>query len=63
MNLATAPKERILRALGLEERRSMWGILLPGVGLLGAGTLLGAACVLLFAPGAIASRMEERRST
>lgn len=50
-------REDILRALGLEERRSILGIVLPGVGLLCAGALAGAGLVLVFGPRVIAERM------
>lgn len=50
-------RKRILETLGLEKRRSIWGIVLPGVGLLGAGALLGAAAILLFAPRVVSSRI------
>jgi hypothetical protein len=50
--------QRALSMLGLEQRRSFWGITLPGVGLLGAGALIGAGALMLLAPGRIASRAE-----
>lgn len=51
-------RQKALQLLGLEERRSFWGVALPGVGLLGAGALLGAGTLMLFAPGLLSQRME-----
>ena len=50
-------REDVLRALGLEERRSLLGIALPGIGLLCAGALAGAGLVLVFGPRLIADRV------
>jgi hypothetical protein len=47
-NLPSA--EEIIRALGLQARRSNGSDLVPSVALFGAGVLVGAGLALLFAP-------------
>ena len=47
-NLPSA--EEIIRALGLQARRSSAGDVVPSVALFGAGLLVGAGLALLFAP-------------
>lgn len=50
-NLPNLPSaEEIIRALGLQARRSNGGDLVPSVALFGAGVLVGAGLALLFAP-------------
>ncbi len=43
-------KDDLLALFGLETRRGFWGSLLPGVGLVGAGLLIGAGLGLMLAP-------------
>jgi hypothetical protein len=49
--------ERVLDALGLQWRRSAWDRVLPIAGFVGAGALLGAAALLLLAPGVVVRRV------
>jgi len=50
-NLQNLPTtEDIIRALGLETRRSHASDIVPSVALFGAGLLVGAGLALLFAP-------------
>lgn len=48
---------RVLDALGLQQRRSGWERALPIAGFVGAGALLGAAALLLLAPGMVVRRV------
>lgn len=43
----TQVKAKLLEQLGLEQRRSMLGIVIPGIGLLGAGIMVGIGLSLL----------------
>lgn len=40
----------VLETIGLQQRRSAYAALLPAIGILGAGILVGAGLGLLFAP-------------
>jgi hypothetical protein len=53
----------LLETIGLQQRRSAYGALLPAIGILGAGILVGAGLGLLFAPtsGKILRREAEGR--
>ena len=51
--------EEIIRALGLQTRRSAAGDVVPSVALFGAGLLVGAGLALLFAPTAGRELREE----
>lgn len=61
--------ERALERLGLERRRQTRDILLPALGLFGAGVVVGAALGVVFAPkrgqelrGDIRHRLEDMRA-
>jgi hypothetical protein len=43
----TQLRAKLLERLGLEQRRSALGIVIPGIGLLGAGAVLGIGLCLL----------------
>lgn len=47
------------RWLGLRRRRSSWESRMPGLGLLGAGVLVGAGCIMLFAPQRVVGSGDE----
>ncbi|MBX5481154.1 MAG: YtxH domain-containing protein [Myxococcaceae bacterium] len=48
--LGNLEKDDILKIFGVEERRSMMDVLLPALGLFGAGLVVGAGIGLLLAP-------------
>jgi YtxH-like protein len=51
--------EEIIRALGLQARRSTGSDMVPSVALFGAGVLVGAGLALLFAPSSGRELREE----
>jgi hypothetical protein len=59
---ANSRKRRALAWFGLEQRRSPWGIVLPGLGLLGAGALVGIGLTVLFAPHVVTRRLLDEQA-
>jgi hypothetical protein len=59
---ANSRKRRVLAWFGLEQRRSPWGIVLPGFGLLGAGALVGIGLTVLFAPRVVTRRLQDEQA-
>jgi hypothetical protein len=51
-------RSEVLELLGLQDRRSQRSIFVTGLGLLGAGALVGAGLTLVFAPGLLLHRSE-----
>jgi hypothetical protein len=50
MNRFDFSRERLLQAIGLQQRRSIAAIVLPSIGMFGVGLIAGAGLGLLFAP-------------
>lgn len=48
MRVPSISSEDLLRSLGLQRRRSAASLVMPGLGLVGVGALLGASLGLLF---------------
>lgn len=50
MNRFDFSRDRLLEAIGLQQRRSIASIVLPSIGMFGVGLVAGAGLGLLFAP-------------